>query len=122
MAELELSLESPAERSTDWFGLPVALWILAGAMLVVRSAEVFYVPIMPLYARMLDVGVPLVVIGLVTSGGFGHTLQKPIAYGYLPVQYAMPGSRLAIEVAARRYEARVEKEPLYDPEDRKIKS
>jgi MFS family permease len=36
-------------------------------MLVVRSAEVFYVPIMPLYARMLNLGVPLAVIGLVTS-------------------------------------------------------
>ncbi len=63
MAELELRLESAAERSAEWIGLPLALWVLAGAMLVIRSAEVFYVPIMPLYARMLDVGAPLAVIG-----------------------------------------------------------
>ncbi len=62
------------------------------------------------------------VIGLVTTGGFGHTVRKPIAYGYLPVQYAAPGARLEIEVAARRYEAVVEKEPLYDPENLKVKS
>jgi MFS family permease len=63
----ELRLESPVERGAEWIKLPAALWTLAGAMLVIRSAEVFYVPIMPLYARMLNVGVPLAVIGLVTS-------------------------------------------------------
>jgi len=62
------------------------------------------------------------VIGLVTTGGFGHTIKKPIAYGYLPIQYAHPGARLQIEVAAQRYEAIVEKEPLYDPENLKVKS
>jgi glycine cleavage system aminomethyltransferase T len=61
------------------------------------------------------------VIGLVTTGGFGHTLKKPIAYGYLPIQYAKQGTRLQIEVAAKRYEATVEKEPLYDPENQKVK-
>jgi len=67
VAELELRVESPAERGAEWLGLPAAFWVLAGAMLVIRSAEVFYVPIMPLYARMLNAGVPLAVIGLVTS-------------------------------------------------------
>jgi len=61
------------------------------------------------------------VIGLVTSGGYGHTLKKPIAYGYLPVEYSKPGTRLQIEVAATRYEATVEKAPLYDPENKKVK-
>jgi 4-methylaminobutanoate oxidase (formaldehyde-forming) len=62
------------------------------------------------------------VIGLVTSGGFGHTIEKPIAYGYLPIDYSKPGTRLQIEVAAKRYEATVGKEPLYDPENLKIRS
>jgi len=62
------------------------------------------------------------VVGLVTSGGFGHTIKKPIAYGYLPIQYSKPGTRLQIEVAAKRYEATVEREPLYDPENMKVKS
>jgi 4-methylaminobutanoate oxidase (formaldehyde-forming) len=62
------------------------------------------------------------VIGLVTSGGYGYTIKKPIAYGYLPVRYSEPGTRLQVEVAAKRYEATVEKEPLYDPENLKVKS
>jgi len=61
------------------------------------------------------------VVGLVTSGGFGHTIKKPIAYGYLPIDYSKPGTRLQIEVAATRYEATVEKDPLYDPENKKVK-
>lgn len=61
------------------------------------------------------------VVGLVTSGGFGHTIKKPIAYGYLPIDYSKPGTRLQIEVAATRYKATVEKDPLYDPENKKVK-
>jgi dimethylglycine dehydrogenase len=61
------------------------------------------------------------VIGIVTSGGFGHTIRKPIAYGYLPADYAKPRTRLQIEVAAKRYDATVEKEPLYDPLNEKVK-
>lgn len=61
------------------------------------------------------------VIGIVTSGGYGYTIKKPIAYGYLPVNYSKPGTRLQIEVAARRYEATVEKEPLYDPENKRVR-
>ena len=61
------------------------------------------------------------VVGIVTSGGYGHTIKKPIAYGYLPIDYSKPGIRLQIEVAAKRYEATVEKEPLYDPENLKVR-
>lgn len=49
-------------------------------MLLIRSAEVFYVPIMPLYARLLDLGVPLFVVGLVTSiDRLGAVLSSPFA-------------------------------------------
>jgi len=61
------------------------------------------------------------VIGIVTSGGFGHTIRKPIVCGYLPTDYSKPGTRLQIEVAAKRYDATVEKEPLYDPENKKVR-
>lgn len=74
-----LRLERPAGRRATGAGVPVARWGLAAAMLLVRSAEVFYVPIMPLYARTLDVGVPLLVIGLVTSvDRLGATLISPL--------------------------------------------
>ncbi len=62
------------------------------------------------------------VIGIVTTGGYGHTIKKPIAYGYLPIQYSEPGTRLKIEVATKLYETFIEKEPLYDPENLKVRS
>lgn len=61
------------------------------------------------------------VIGLVTSGGFGYTIGKPIVYGYIPIAYSEPGTKLQIEVAARRYEATVQKEPLYDPRNERVR-
>jgi 4-methylaminobutanoate oxidase (formaldehyde-forming) len=78
------------------------------------------IPLMPIGKEAILDGDK--VIGLVTSGGFGYTVKKPIAYGYLPIAYSEPGTRLQIEVAAKRYEAAVEKEPLYDQENLKVKS
>ena len=37
------------------------------------------------------------VAGYVTSANYGYTVGKSIAYGYLPVELAQPGSKLAIE-------------------------
>src|SRR3972149_4167756 len=80
MATSQLRVETPAELSTESTGLPRALWFLAAAMLLIRSAEVFSVPIMPLYARLLDTGVPLIVIGRVTSiDRLGGVLISPFA-------------------------------------------
>lgn len=60
--------------------LPSALWLLALAMVAIRSAEVFYVPIMPLYVRLLDATVPLFVVGLATSvDRLGAVVINPVA-------------------------------------------
>ncbi|MCJ2079949.1 glycine cleavage system aminomethyltransferase GcvT [Methylobacterium sp. J-090] len=41
-------------------------------------------------------------IGHVTSGGFGPSLQAPVAMGYLPVGLSSPGTRVFAEVRGRR--------------------
>jgi aminomethyltransferase len=41
-------------------------------------------------------------IGQVTSGGFGPSLQAPIAMGYLPAALAAPGTRVFAEVRGKR--------------------
>ena len=61
------------------------------------------------------------VVGRVTSGGYGYTVGKSIAYGYLPMEFAKPGTRLTIECFGVEIDAVVEKEPLYDPRGEKIK-
>ncbi|KQU04935.1 glycine cleavage system protein T [Methylobacterium sp. Leaf469] len=41
-------------------------------------------------------------IGHVTSGGFGPSLQAPVAMGYLPAALTRPGTRVFAEVRGRR--------------------
>lgn len=41
-------------------------------------------------------------IGHVTSGGFGPSLQAPVAMGYLPIALTEPGTRVFAEVRGRR--------------------
>jgi aminomethyltransferase len=41
-------------------------------------------------------------VGHVTSGGFGPSLQAPIAMGYLPAALAAPGTRVFAEVRGKR--------------------
>ena len=62
------------------------------------------------------------VVGWVTSGGYGYTVNKSIAYAYLPIELAKPGIRLSVECFGVEYQASVEKEPLYDPKGEKIKA
>jgi len=61
------------------------------------------------------------VLGRVTSGGYGYTVRQSIAYGYLPVEYATPGTQIEVQLFGVRYGATVMKEPLYDPKNEKIK-
>ncbi len=57
-----------------------------------------------------------------TSGNFGYTVGHAIAYAYLPVEIAKPGTRVEIEYFGERVPARVAKEPLYDPEGSRVRA
>jgi glycine cleavage system aminomethyltransferase T/glycine/D-amino acid oxidase-like deaminating enzyme len=61
------------------------------------------------------------VLGRVTSGGYGYTVRQSIVYGYLPVEYAIPDTRVEVQLFGVRYGTIVMKEPLYDPRNEKIK-
>ena len=60
-------------------------------------------------------------IGRVTSGGYGYTVERSIAYGYVPADAAAPGTALTVEVFGVAVEAAVSREPLYDPKGAKIR-
>ncbi len=62
------------------------------------------------------------VIGWVTSGGYGYTVGKSIAYGYLPVEHAAVGTRLDVEILGERIDAVVVREPLWDPQGERIRA
>jgi dimethylglycine dehydrogenase len=60
------------------------------------------------------------VVGWVTSGGYGHHVKESIALGYVPAELATPdgsnGKNFEIEIIGRRRPARLQPEPLFDPQ------
>ena len=61
------------------------------------------------------------VVSYVASGGFGPTVGTSIAFGYLPVRLAEPGTSLAVGLLGERVGATVVRTPLYDPENKKVR-
>ncbi len=60
--------------------------------------------------------------GRVTSGGYGYTVGRSIAYAYLPAEHAEPGTELAVEIFGSWIEGEVVGEPLYDPRSERVRS
>jgi 4-methylaminobutanoate oxidase (formaldehyde-forming) len=56
------------------------------------------------------------VLGRVTSGGFGYTVDAPIAYAYLPVDVATPGTGVEVNVFGEWVAGAVTRQPLVDPD------
>lgn len=65
----------------------------------------------PLYAEM-EASAP---VGSVTSGGFGPSLDAPVAMGYLPAALAMPGTTVFAEVRGKRLPVAVTRLPFITP-------
>ncbi|MGI9462472.1 MAG: glycine cleavage system aminomethyltransferase GcvT, partial [Aestuariivirgaceae bacterium] len=57
-------------------------------------------------------GTPL---GTVTSGGFGPTVQRPVAMGYVSAEAAAPGTEVDLVVRGKPLAGRVEKMPFITP-------
>jgi dimethylglycine dehydrogenase len=62
------------------------------------------------------------IIGMTSSGGYGHRIGKSIALGYVTPDLAMPGTKLEVEVLGRKLPAEVVSMPLYDPKNEKMKA
>ena len=56
-------------------------------------------------------------VGIVTSGVFSHTLGASVALAYVRAEQARAGTALTIDVLGERRRARVEREPLFDPDN-----
>jgi dimethylglycine dehydrogenase len=60
------------------------------------------------------------VVGWVTSGGYGHSAGVSLALGYVPTELATPdgpgGQGFEIEIIGRRRPARLQPEPVHDPQ------
>jgi dimethylglycine dehydrogenase len=61
-------------------------------------------------------------VGLVTSGGYGYRLKQSIALAYVRTDMAVPGTELTVEILGERRRAVVAVEPLYDPQNLRLKA
>jgi dimethylglycine oxidase len=59
--------------------------------------------------------------GYVTSAAFGYSVGRTIAYAWLPVEAAEPGTAVDIEYFGEKIPATVRPEPLFDPEMARIR-
>ena len=62
------------------------------------------------------------VIGWVTSGGYAHYVDRSLAQGYVPKELAVDGADgFEIEILGERRSARIQAEPLFDPEGARMR-
>jgi 4-methylaminobutanoate oxidase (formaldehyde-forming) len=60
-------------------------------------------------------------VGRVTSGGYGYTVEGSIAYAYLPAEHDV-GTPVAVEIFGEWVEGEVATEPLFDPSGERIRA
>ena len=66
-------------------------------------------------------------VGWLSSGGYGHTIGKPVGYGLIRRMDGVSEDFIRsgdyeLEVASERFAARLHLEPLYDPANLRVKS
>jgi dimethylglycine dehydrogenase len=61
-------------------------------------------------------------IGVTTSGGYGHATGKSLAFAYVGSGFDVAGTALSVALLGKRCAAVVLGEPVYDPENVRLKS
>jgi glycine cleavage system aminomethyltransferase T/glycine/D-amino acid oxidase-like deaminating enzyme len=62
------------------------------------------------------------ITGRVTSGGYGYTVERSIAYAYLPAEAVEPGRAVEVEIFGEWVPGEVAAEPLFDPAGERIRA
>ncbi|HEX5936636.1 MAG TPA: FAD-dependent oxidoreductase, partial [Actinomycetota bacterium] len=62
------------------------------------------------------------VVARVTSGGIGYSVDRSIAFAYVPPTLAEPGTRLETEVFGDRVATEVVRRPIWDPAGKRIRA
>jgi 4-methylaminobutanoate oxidase (formaldehyde-forming) len=60
--------------------------------------------------------------GRVTTGGYGYTVERSIAYAYLPAESAVAGTAVEVEIFGRWVAGEVATEPLLDPKGERVRA
>jgi glycine cleavage system T protein len=62
------------------------------------------------------------IAGRVTTGGYGYTVERSIAYAYLPPEASQPGTAVEVEIFGRWIEGEVAAEPLFDSKGERVRA
>ena len=62
------------------------------------------------------------VIGVTTSGAYGHAVKKSLAFVFVSPKYAVPGMNFDIEILSHRRQASVLAEAAYDPKNKRLRA
>jgi 4-methylaminobutanoate oxidase (formaldehyde-forming) len=62
------------------------------------------------------------IVGRIKSGGQGYTINKAIAFAYLPIESSEPGTKVDVELFGLWSHGIIASEPLFDPENSRIRS
>ncbi len=60
-------------------------------------------------------------VGRVTSGGYGYSVARSIAYAYVPAEHDV-GTEVAVEIFGEWVEGEIAAEPLFDPSGERIRA
>jgi len=60
-------------------------------------------------------------VGRVTSGGFGYTVERSIAYAYVPAALVEAGRPVEVEIFGEWVAGEVADEPLWDPTGERVR-
>jgi len=61
-------------------------------------------------------------IGITTSGAFGHAVGKSLAFAYVDPPLEEPGTTFEIEILGSRHRATVLAEAAYDPSNQSLRA
>ncbi|HYP47349.1 MAG TPA: FAD-dependent oxidoreductase, partial [Thermoleophilaceae bacterium] len=62
------------------------------------------------------------ICGRVTTGGYGYTVERSIAYAYMPPDRVEPGTAVEVEIFGRWVEGEVAREPLFDADGERVRA
>lgn len=62
------------------------------------------------------------IIGLITTGNYGHHVTQGLAFAYLNPRFAEPGTELQVRVVGDLKPARVLEGPIFDPKSTRLRS
>ena len=62
------------------------------------------------------------IVGRVTSGGFGYTVGRSIAYAYVPADRAEAGTLVEVDIFGEWVGGEIAPEPLFDPAGERLRS